>query len=403
MNVYYVNHTGAKFTLLGDGLTYIDPMELHSFEWSYVVTNRLSGMGGVATDFARRPRTFELELRMRGYDRQQFLDQVNSLHDITEADMIAGEPGRLYVDEQYLTCYMAVSGADPSHPRLSNFMTKVVTVLAIEPYWCTPVTVTLYAPQEESGQEPQLWFFKTGVQYVTGYRWDFSVTAGQPEAYSGSPGRNYAVYELPEGITKIGLTAYHYTNKYAGYGFYKGVPGESGTVSTYVYQHDGIESIGPIAVDIPTGSTHLVLQLGNNLNRGVYAVTTGGKKFDLRYNYRYGTGLAGNVLNNSHYAPAPMILTFFGPATNPAVTIDGVTYGADVILTATDRLVIDQLRHKVYTVSETGVETSVFDARNKVDDIFTPCPTGQHTVLYSGDFSASITMIYQRSELRWTA
>lgn len=282
MNIRYENSAGRAFTLYGDGLTFIDPMELHEWEWGYSLSNRITGYGGDASDFTRHPRTFDLGLRMRGMNRQEFLNQVNTLHDITEADMIAGQPGRLYVDDQYLTCYLAVAAKAPNHPKNSNFMTRTVTVLATEPYWCTPVQVTI------------------------------------------NPSTNQATNE-------------------------------------------------------------------------------NGKTFNLKYAYRYGTGLSGATIINNHYSAAPAIIRFFGPVSNPAITIGGVTYGVNVTLTATDQLVIDQLTHKIYTVSETGQKTSVFNSRNKAFDIFAPIPVGSSNIIYSGDFVVSITMIQQRSELRWTA
>ena len=256
-------------------------MELHTWEWGYSLSNRITGFGGDASDFVRTPRTFELNLRMRGMSRTDFVNQANRLHDITEADIIAGAPGRLYVDDQYLTCYLAVSGGKPDHPRGSNFLTREVVVLAVEPYWCTPVQITV------------------------------NPTTDQP----------------------------------------------------------------------------------SNEN---------GKKFDLKYSYRYGTGLSGTSIINDHYAAAPAIMQFFGPVANPAITIAGVTYGVNVTLTATDRLVIDQIAHKIYTVSETGVKINAFDARNKSYDIFAPIPVGSNNIVYSGDFVVQITMIQQRSELKWT-
>lgn len=282
MNIYYENSNGQTVTLLGDGLTFIDVMDLYTWEWSYSLSNRITGYGGDASDFARYPRTFEMELRMRGMSKEDFLRQVNTLHDVTEADMIACNPGRLYVDDQYLTCYLAVAGAKPTHPKNSNFMTRNVTVLAVEPYWCTPIQITI-------------------------------------------------------------------------------------NPSTDVQTNDN------------------------------------GKKFNLKYSYRYGTGVSGSTIINDHYAAAPAIIQFFGPAANPSITIAGVTYGVNETLTATDRLVIDQIKHKIYKVSETGIKTNAFDSRNKAFDIFAPIPVGSNTIVYSGDFVVQITMIQQRSELRWTA
>lgn len=282
MTVFYENSAGKRFTLYGDGLTFINPMELHTWAWDYSLSNRITGLGGDARDFARYPQTFDLEVRMRGMTHEEFLRQANTLHEVTDADMIAGEPGRLYVDDQYLTCYLAVSGGEPNHPRNSNFMTRTLKVLAVEPYWCTPVTVTINPMTETQTNE-------------------------------------------------------------------------------------------------------------------------NGKKYDGRYAYRYGTALSGTTILNSHYAAAPAIIRFFGPVSNPAITIAGVTYGVNITLTATDRLEIDQIRHKIYKVSETGVKTNAFNQREKFYDIFAPIPTGSNQVIYSGDYMVQITMIQQRSELKWTA
>ena len=407
MTVKYVNSNGKAFVLLGDGLTFVDPNELHTWEWGYTLSNRISGMGGDASGFSRFPRTFDLELRMRGMNREEFVSQANRLHDITEADMVAGQPGRLYVDDQYLVCYLAVSGDKPSHPRNSNFLTREVTVLAVEPYWCTPVTVTLSPEQaHEQGDDyvkvdPARYggFTLYGGSGDSALRWSFNNNEGVTPS-SGT--YYYAVYEIPEGMEKVEFTGYHYNSNFAGCGFYNGVPGVGEKLWTYTAPNN-TKVDTPTEVEVPATATHMVIQLGSSLARGLFIQTGNGKKYDLRYGYRYGTGLSGNTINNTHYAPAPMVITFFGPAAAPTITIDGVQYGADVQLTATDRLVIDQLKHQVYIESDTGVKTSAFNSRIKTSDVFAPIQTGAHTVVYSGDFSATVTMIYQRSELRWTA
>lgn len=398
MTIRYENHQGQAFILLGDGLTFIDPNDLHTWGWSYSLSNRISGMGGDASNFARYPRTFDLELRMRGMNRAEFVEQANRLHDITEADMVAGEPGRLYVDDQYLVCYLAVSGDKPQHIKTGNFLTRDVTVLAVEPYWCTPITVTLNPPEEEEDMPGWVKIGERSATILQNYQWNFDT-----DAAVSSDKRKVVIYEIPDGVTKLTINGYNFSDKYAAYGFYDSDPTQSGAVELSRYSGTGNTETGMLEVNVPNGAVYVVVNLANSLTRGIYVPSNYGKKFDLRYGYRYGTGLSGNTLNNTHYAPAPMIITFFGPATAPTITIDGVVYGADVILTATDRLVIDQLKHQVYIESDTGVKTSAFNNRIKTSDVFAPIQTGAHTVVYSGDFSAAVTMIYQRSELRWTA
>lgn len=287
MIVKYVNHTRAEFTLYGDDLTFIDPMELHTWEWSYELANSITGMGGSAQSFSQWPRTFSLELRMRGRSRAHFYQQVNTLAAVADADVIAQQPGRLTViapdgNAQYLSCYLAVAGDKPEHPRLSNFATRTVTVLAVAPYWVTETT-TLINPSTEEEQSSTL-----------------------------------------------------------------------------------------------------------------------GKKYNLRYGYRYSTALSGNTVNNTHYTAAPAVITIYGPAANPSVVIGGNTYAVNVTLLATDRLVIDQITHEIYTVSGSGAKINVFNNRDKTHNIFAPIPTGENAVVYSGEFVLSVALIQRRSELLWT-
>lgn len=283
LSVRYVNHEGASFTLQGDGLTFLDVLPLYEYEWSYELVNDVSGMGGAAMGFSRFPRTLELELRMRGFTRAQFIQQMNDLHAVTDADALSGQPGRLYVGDQYMVCFLAVSATVESAPRLGNFATQTITVLAVRPFWCTE------------------------QQYT------FNPAAAEEES--------------PEDM---------------------------------------------------------------------------GKKYNLRYPYRYGSGLAASVIKNTHYAPAPAIIVIYGPASNPSVQIGNVIYNVDVVLTASQRLVIDGTENRIYTVGSDGTETNVFNARNKAYDIFSPVPVGESPVLYSGDFLMTITLVQQRSQLKWT-
>ena len=281
--VRYVNHQGASFTLQGDGLTFLDVLPLYAFSWDYEIINSVTGQGGAARGFSRFPRTIELELRMRGFSRAQFLQQMNDLHAVTEVDALAESPGRLYVGNQYMVCFLSVAATVPSAPRNGNFATQAVTVLAVRPFWCTEKT------------------------------------------YTFNP---VSVPESPDDM---------------------------------------------------------------------------GKKYDLKYPYRYGSGLLQGSIKNEHYAPTPAIITIYGHVSNPAIQIGGHLYNVDVVLTAADRLVIDQAARKIYTVNAAGEQVNAFGARNKQSDIFFPIQPGENGVTYSGEYLFTITLVEQRSQLKWTA
>ena len=278
-SVRYVNAQGRSFVLQGDDLTFIDIRPLQAFEWSYELTNRLGG-GGVAEGFARFPRTVDLTVRLRGRTRADFIARVNDLHAVADADAVAETPGRLYVGSQYMGCYLAVAGSVETEPRTGNFATLPVTVLAVEPWWCTEVTTTV--------------------------------------------------------------------------------------------------------------------------NPSSAQADTTGKKYDLRYAYRYGTAIGSTRIYNNHYAPAPVRLTVYGPAVNPSVAIAGNVYAVQVSLTASQRLEIDPVARTIRIIGSLGEAVSVFDLRDKAHDIFAPVPAGESTLIYSGEYALTVTLIQQRSQLKWT-
>ena len=169
--VTYYNSKGQSFVLQGDGLCYLDVFPLFEYSWEYELTNSTTGMGGAAHGFARYPRTVNLELRIRGHNRQQFLDKINALQTVTDIDKLSEEPGRLYIGDQYMSCFLGVAGTVPSAPRNANFATVGITVLAVRPFWCTDVVYTLRpagSEEEEGDAMAKKYSFKYPYRYATG-------------------------------------------------------------------------------------------------------------------------------------------------------------------------------------------------------------------------------------------
>lgn len=280
--VYYQNHKGDKFILNGDGLTFMDLTPVRSFAWNYNVSNRVNGMGSLANGFARWARNVDIEIRQRGFTKEQFYSQMNRLHEVTEIDCLSEEPGRLYACGQYLTCFLSVAGEIENNAYYTNFAYRKANVLIVEPFWCTETTTIFHIASDDS-------------------------------------------------------------------------------------------------------------------------LDTTGKRYKLKYPYRYGTSFSSNKLINTHYADCPAIITIYGAADNPSVVINDNVLNVDVTLTATQRLVIDQVDKKIYTVDSAGARTNVFNKRNKAYDIFEPLKSGENTVVYDGTFMMTISLIARRSELRWTS
>ena len=279
-NIFYINHNGDKLILQGNEYSFMDVVPLRAFSWQYTSTDRLNGYGGRASNFRRGVKTVSAQVKIRGFNHAEFVQNMNRFVDIADADCVEGVPGKLYVGNQYLKCFLSVSGTIENNNRFTNFAYRNIEILAVEPYWVTEETTVfnIVTPSEED---------------------------------------------------------------------------------------------------------------------------TTGKRFDLKYPYRYGTGLAVETLINNHYSASPAIITIYGAVSNPTFHINGISYGVNIVVTSTERLVIDQVSNRIYLVGATGTETNVFDLRDKTTNMFNKFPVGESQIVYDGSFKMSITLVQQRSELKW--
>lgn len=274
----YVNSAG-KAIRFDDGTFILRMDQFRNYKWNYTLRNHASGRGGTVRSFTVPPRTLDFTLGARGTELD-FYWRLNQLHDITEYDIAANAPGRLWLGKQYITCYLAVGSALTMHSRNAHFLEKTVTMLMLEPFWTTE------------------------------HKHSF----------------------LPEEAKRIAQV----------------------------------------------------------------------KKYPNRYPYRYGAAYALHFITNAHYAPAPFVLTVYGPCINPVINVGSNQTGANITLLADEKLVIDQLKWEVYKVSARGDIVNMFDRRTKAKDPFAPAPVGLSQVQFNGDFAFDLVLHYQRSEPTWT-
>jgi len=276
MIIKYVNSNGASI-ILNQGHYLISGHDLRDFAWNRTVTNRPSGFGGRVT-FSRPVQEKRISIGIRG--RELFAQNAAALMALTEPDILNNTPGRLYLGEQYLICFLAVASKVNRYADKSNWVSKDLTVLVTEPFWRTE--------------------------------------------------KNY----------------------------------------------------------------HFLIGAAESVDNA--------KRYDLRYDYRYIASAASGTIDNSHYAPSQMIITVYGPAENPSITVGGRIYSVSASVSATQRIVIDQLQRRIESVTAAGERTNLFDYRDKENDIFMPVEPGVNTVIYDGSFDFDITLVQQRSEPLWT-
>ena len=137
MQARYVNHLGAVLNL-NDGVYFLNANDLRDFSWDYETVGKPSGMGGKIKRFSRTVTEKTVRIAIRG-TVTQFRDRMNTLHALTEPDILSGRPGRLYLNDQYLICYLSVSSGLSVYSERGHFAEKEMTVVAVEPFWHTEV------------------------------------------------------------------------------------------------------------------------------------------------------------------------------------------------------------------------------------------------------------------------
>ena len=125
------------------------------------------------------------------------------------------------------------------------------------------------------------------------------------------------------------------------------------------------------------------------------------KRYNGRNLYRYIASTSSGVVVNPHYTDCPMIITIYGEAIAPSITIGGNIYSLSASISAGERIIINQLTRTIVSMAPDGTITNLFEYRDKLNDIFKPMEAGSNVVIYTGAFTFDLTVIQQRSEPSW--
>lgn len=121
--VKYVNSRGESI-VFGENGIYANENTLRDWEWEYSTTyGRIRGL-------QRKRNTRTLPVRIWAESEARGVSIKNRLHDITEVDVAAGTPGRLYIGDWYLPCYVVKSVKGDY--LISKRMLSVTLTLAVE-------------------------------------------------------------------------------------------------------------------------------------------------------------------------------------------------------------------------------------------------------------------------------
>ncbi|MGN0076337.1 MAG: hypothetical protein ACI38Z_05115 [Parafannyhessea sp.] len=138
--------------------------------------------------------------------------------------------------------------------------------------------------------------------------------------------------------------------------------------------------------------------------------TSSSTGLDLPYDLPYDMAppAARTTLATAGWGPSPVSITYWGPATNPAIAIAGNTYEVDVEVPSGARVELDGLAKTATLILVDGTRQSVFSKAVRGSGVgcgryaFQPVPAGTHGVGWDQSFSFDLTWWEEEGSPAWT-
>lgn len=136
-----------------------------------------------------------------------------------------------------------------------------------------------------------------------------------------------------------------------------------------------------------------------NASSDATALDYDGDNLDHEYDY----GLEGviEVLENDCIDKANFEMIFYGPCSNPAVTIADHTYELLTDLSTGEYAKINSLTKKITQYDIYGTPENIFHLRSRDSYIFEMIPEGKSTISRSNNLCFDITLFDERGEPEW--
>ncbi|MFR3406468.1 MAG: hypothetical protein ACLTV6_07985 [Christensenellales bacterium] len=121
--IYFENSVGRTVRLDRGAIRIKDALSLREFEWSYTASEYPMQFGAKISKFTRGAAAKPISVVVRGKTRQECLSALNELL-VCETDISANKPGKLWLDGQYLKCYLGTSSEIEEWAGGFHFMEK---------------------------------------------------------------------------------------------------------------------------------------------------------------------------------------------------------------------------------------------------------------------------------------
>lgn len=145
MNIYYENSQGVKLDLLSEPYR-LQTGDIFDYAWEYSSIARRRN-GGKITGFSKGIQSKKLMLGVMAGSCQKYNEALNTFHDIVEYDVQNLTPGRLWVGNQYLICYVITSTKTDWESDI-EVLDNEIEIVTDYPFWCVDKLFTFRMNKE---------------------------------------------------------------------------------------------------------------------------------------------------------------------------------------------------------------------------------------------------------------
>ncbi len=134
----FKNNEGTTF-VSGDGDIYANYSDLHDYLWNYETTDT-----DKISQFTRGVVKKKLPLVILCSSEKSGISVRNKLMEIADKDVLTQSPGKIYINDYYLECYI-IGSTKSNYLYSKQYMEIELTILTDNPVWTKESTTSFYA------------------------------------------------------------------------------------------------------------------------------------------------------------------------------------------------------------------------------------------------------------------
>lgn len=160
MIVRYVNHNGTEVNLNKEPYKMLIS-DLLDYEWEVsIASNRIVGFGYTVKEKA-------LNIDVHRSREAGAREHMNALTEMFETDILSGTPGRLYIDDQYMVCYIKSSEKD--NWGADQIIQCEYGIITDHPLWIKETSYTFKSADITSTSNKR-YGYRYGYRYASGMK-----------------------------------------------------------------------------------------------------------------------------------------------------------------------------------------------------------------------------------------